>query len=99
MVGLRTCEGDKFERFFEIVQREATKKGCVYFLDSSEGHIYENEVIDCEDLSGWLVPNEKVEKFEKLYLQWSNMPGWDEFYCWAEWEDEENPKISFVWYD
>lgn len=40
MVGLRTLEGEKFERFFELVQKEALKRGCVFFLNSGEGHIF-----------------------------------------------------------
>ena len=52
MVGLRTCEGEKFERFFALVQREALKQNCVFFLDSGEGHIFENENMEYSDLCG-----------------------------------------------
>ena len=100
MVGLRTWEGEKFERFFTLVQKEALKKDSVFFLDSGEGHIFENESMEYSDLSGWLVPREKAKEFEKEYMKkWGDPEGWDDYFCWAEWENEENPKISFVWYD
>ena len=52
MRGLRTQEGEKFERFFALVQKEALKQSCVFFLDSGEGHIFENESMEYSDLSG-----------------------------------------------
>ena len=99
MQGLRTQEGDKFERFFELVQKEALKQNCVFFLDSGEGHLFENDTMEYSDLRGWLVPVEKAEEFEKEYLKGGDPEGWYDYFCWEEWEDEENPKIKFVWYD
>lgn len=100
MVGLRTWEGEKFERFFALVQREALKQNCVFFLDSGEGHIFENENMEYSDLCGWLIPIEKAEEFEKEYLKYNDdLEEWEEYFCWEEWENEENPRISFVWYD
>ena len=103
MRGLRTQEGEKFERFFELVQKEALKRGCVFFLNSGEGHIFENEDMVFSDLNGWLIPAEKAEEFNKKYMDWQedseDLEDWDDCFCWEEWEDKENPKISFVWYD
>lgn len=100
MVGLRTWEGEKFERFFALVQKEALKQGGVFFLDAGEGHIFENENMEYSDLRGWLIPIEKAEEFNKEYMKMQGDPeGWYDYFCWEEWEDEENPKISFVWYD
>lgn len=99
MQGLRTQEGDKFERFFALVQKEALKQNCVFFLDSGEGHLFENDTMEYSDLRGWLVPSEKAEEFEKEYLKGGDPEGWYDYFCWEEWEDEENPKINFVWYD
>ncbi len=100
MVGLRTCEGEKFERFFELVQKEALKQGKVFFLDSGEGHDFDNGFMEGENISGWLIPTEKADEFEKEYMKIHDDPeGWYDYFCWAEWENEENPKITFVWYD
>ena len=100
MVGLRTWEGEKFERFFALVQKEALKQDCVFFADYADGHSFDNEFMEGEDTAGWLIPLEKADEFEKEFKASGNGPkGWDEFFCWAEWEDEENPKINFVWYD
>ena len=69
MVGLRTWEGEKFERFFALVQKEALKQNCVFFADSGEGHLFENDTMEYSDLRGWLVPVEKAEEFEKEYVK------------------------------
>ena len=99
MVGLRTCESEKFERFFEIVQKEAHKKGAVFFLDSGEGHMFENEDMEYEDLRGWLIPISRANEFAKEYLESFDDPdGWEDYFCWAVWEDENSPKIHFEWY-
>ena len=100
MKGLRTQEGEKFECFFELVQKEALKRDCVFFLNSGEGHIFENENMEFSDLNGWLIPMEKAEEFNEKYMKrQEGQEDWDDYFCWEEWEDEENPKISFVWYD
>ena len=95
MVGLRTQEGDKFERFFEIVQREALKNKKVFFADSGEGHIFENENMEYSDLTGWLIPIEKAVDFEKEYIKGGDPEGWYDYFCWMKWENENNPKIIF----
>ena len=85
MVGLRTCEGEKFERFF---------------ADCGGGHDFSNEFMEGENTSGWLIPLEKADEFEKEFKKdWDGPKGWDEYFCWAEWKNEESPKNSFVWYD
>ena len=102
MVGLRTWEGEKFERFFALVQKEALKQNCVFFLDSGEGHLFENDTMEYSDLDGWLIPIEKAKEFEKEYLKGGDPEGWYDYFYNMEWEDEENPKISFehvIFYD
>ncbi len=37
MKGLRTQEGEKFERFFALVQKRAQQEGKIFFLDSGDG--------------------------------------------------------------
>ena len=99
MVGLRTCETDKFVRFFEIVQKAAMEKGCVFFLDSGENHIFENETMEYDDLSGWLIPSNKAPEFEKEYFKGGDPKDhWYDYYCFAVWENEKNPIIRFKWY-
>lgn len=67
MKGLRTQENDKFVKFFELVQEEAAKLDSVFFLDCGQGKLFENSQMECEDLCGWLIPNEKVKEFESLF--------------------------------
>ncbi len=97
MIGLRTCEGKKFEKFFELVQQEAKKKGGVFFADCGEGNEFSNDHMEGENLSGWLIPIEIAEEFEKEFLEKTDPEGWDKFLCWALWENADNPKISFDW--
>lgn len=69
MRGLRKSEGDKFEKFFKKVQEEAKMKDAVFFLDCGQGKQYEDEEIECEDMWGWLIPEEMVSEFEPLFKE------------------------------
>lgn len=74
MQGLRMRESSKFLEFFKIVQKRAKETGHIYFLDTGEGHELITDELDCEDLSGWLIPNAKVKNFEKMIGRLMN--GW-----------------------
>lgn len=89
MRGLRTQEGEKFERFFALVEKEAEKIDAVFFLDSGEGHDFENDEMEGENLSGWLIPNDKVKKFETAYIDRTNLSEWIDYYAWASCENKE----------
>ena len=46
MLGLKTQESNKFNAFFEIVQKKASEKDCVFFLDSGDGNDFETESME-----------------------------------------------------
>ena len=69
MKGLRTQEGIKFESFFNIVQKFANRQNAVFFLKSGEGNEIIRNDFEGEDLFGWLIPNDLVEKFE-TFANW-----------------------------
>ena len=97
MQGLRKQENQKFNKFFELVQREACKKGKVFFCDCGQGDVFENDTIECEDLCGWLIPQEKVNEFEKLFLKDSDdQHKFDDFYCSVDFSIEANGEILIV---
>ena len=87
MRGLRTQEGKKFELFFSLVQAEAQKHKAVFFVDSGEGHQFENEEMECEDLFGWLIPEKRVKEFEEVF-QSKVGDDWDDFTCFANWHEK-----------
>lgn len=97
MRGLRTQENTKFLEFFKQVQAAAAKKNAVFFLDSGEGNQFENETIECEDLSGWLIPNDKSEEFEKLFnVNDKIIDKWNEFCTFVSWRmDGESLIVTF----
>lgn len=98
MVGLRTQESEKFEKFFSIVQTEARKKGCVFFGDAGQGKVFENEQIECEDLCGWLVPITDADEFQKLFEEDSDeLHNYDDLYCYVDFE--VNPKTGKITID
>ncbi|MGI6178176.1 MAG: hypothetical protein ACOYJO_06985 [Eubacterium sp.] len=65
---LRTQEGNKFEKFFEAVNTQAKLQNKVFFLDCGEGNEFSNDIMEGEDLSGWLIPLAEADKFEKEFL-------------------------------
>lgn len=58
---------ERFTRFFSIVQGAAKERGAVFFLFCGEGHDLVTDEIDCQDLSGWLVPEGEVADFEPIW--------------------------------
>lgn len=96
MLGLRTQETSKFNAFFEIVQKAASLKSCVFFLDSGDGNEFENESMEGENLQGWLVPKTKADEFEKVWINNEEDDEWVDFFCWAEWSiDKGRINIAF----
>ncbi len=81
MRGLKTNEGKKFEKFFELVQTEARKQNGVFFLSSDEGNNKETEEMEISDLSGWLIPDAQAKEFEKI---WEKSSDSDELDSWSE---------------
>ena len=95
MRGLRKQESKKFEKFFEIVQSTAALQNSVFFLDAGEGRDFENSEMEGEDLSGWLVPNEKADEFEEFWSKNDVSDDWSDMFGFAIWSDADNPIINF----
>ena len=100
MQGLRTQEGSKFEKFFELVQNTAKKHGFVFFLDAGDGNDIITDELEGENLQGWIVPQEKVNEFEKEFVAFKNTEVWDDYFGFAVWYKEKGEiKILFRSYD
>ena len=99
MRGLKTQEGKKFERFFSMVQQEAAKKNAVFFLECGEGHDFETDQLEGEDLRGWLIPNNQAGRFEKEWMNGSPGDEWAGRIAWATWSGSEAaPTITIEQY-
>lgn len=97
MLGLRTQETKKFEAFFELVQKKANEKECVFFLDTGDGNSFENDLMECENLQGWLVPLSRADEFGKIWGNNEEDDEWVEFFCWVEWvSHKEEIDVRFV---
>lgn len=95
MLGLRTQETSKFEKYFVIVQEAAKKKDCVFFLDAGDGRDFNTDTLEGEDLMGWLVPQDKVTEFVKEWETGDVSDDWSDFYKWAIWDNPEKPTVKF----
>ena len=95
MLGLKTQESEKFEKFFNIVQNSAKKQNCVFFLYAGDGNEFETEKLEGEDLMGWLIPKDKSSEFENEWKNNTVSDDWTDFFVWALWNDAENPHILF----
>ena len=96
MRGLKTQETSKFNKFFSIVQDAAYKKGCVFFLDAGDGRDFETDLIEGEDLMGWLIPNDQAADFEEKWKNNDVSDEWSNHYVWAIWDDPMSLKIKFT---
>lgn len=91
MRGLRKQENPKFEKFIELVQKKASETDCVFFLDCGEGRDFETETMEGEDLSGWLIPNHLVEKFENQFdADQIDSSQWDSCVVFVLWNETKN---------
>lgn len=83
MRGLRKQENEKFESFFKLVQDEAAKRSSVFFLDCGQGDIFENELLECEDMCGWLISEYMADEFMPLFMSDSDKQhNFDDFYVY-----------------
>ena len=53
MLGLKTQESLKFNRFWQLIQDTARNFGCVFFGFAGEGRDFETPTMEGEDFSGW----------------------------------------------
>lgn len=93
MVGLRTQESEKFNRFFALIQAEAEKQKATFFADAGDGNEFETATMEGEDMMGWLIPDDKVKEFEPLWMSSDVDDDWTDFFKWAVWS-EVNGKIT-----
>lgn len=93
--GLRTQESSEFNRFFELVQNEAQKFGKVFFLDCEEGNDGNVDGVEVCNLSGWLIPNEQVNEFEKVWKREEEDDDWSDFFCFVRWKNKNGIQLSF----
>lgn len=89
MVGLRTQEDDRFVRFFEIIQEKAKQMDSVFFLDCAEGRCVFDDDMICTDCSGWLIPADRAQVFQKQYEAFRDNVTWEGFAAWATWEKRQ----------
>lgn len=93
MQGLKTQGSDKFRKFWNIVQSTANKQNKRFFMDCGEGREIMLEDIEGEDIRGWLIPFEQVEKFEKEWNRNEISNRWIDNITWAEWK-QKNETIT-----
>lgn len=86
MLGLKTQENDKFNRFWKIVQKSAGDLDKVFFADCGEGNIFETSELECEDMRGWLIPKVLEDKFKKEWEKDDISDIWVDYIFWAEWK-------------
>lgn len=96
MIGLRTQETEKFNRFFAMIQAAAEKRGAVFFADSGDGNDFETETMEGEDMMGWLIPKEKAKEFQPLWEASKVDSSWSDYFGWALWKkSQDNVLIHF----
>ena len=66
--GWATAGDTPFMAFFDKVQQSASSLGCAFFLFCGEdGHDLITDEIDCQNLTGWLVPMADVPEFSEIF--------------------------------
>lgn len=89
MRGLKTQENSNFNRFFQLIQDAAAKRDAVFFAFAGEGNDLILTNIECEDMTGWLIPQNKAAEFEpewKASSDLDHLERWSDYFLWAEWK-------------
>lgn len=96
MKGLKSKESEKFNRFFALIQEEAKKSHSVFFAYAGDGNDFETPTMEGEEIMGWLIPKEKEQNFEQLWITNTVDDSWSDFFTWAVWSmTDGNISISF----
>lgn len=96
MQGLRKQEEQKFENFFKLVQSEAKKQDCVFFLDNVEAKLIETGDFECTDMHGWLLHEADADLFEPEFLKNTDKQfEFDDFYTYVDFEVKDG-KINII---
>ncbi len=85
---LKTQESERFLNFFEIVRKAAKKESSIFFVDCGEGRDIVTPELEGEDLSGWLIPAESADNFQKEFNTGKVSDKWNDFVCFAIWESK-----------
>ena len=93
MLGLKTQETKKFEKFMELVQKTAADEDKVFFLDAGDGNEFETDEMEGEELTGWLIPSSKVDAFTSVWEADEVDDDWIDFFVFVEWT-KSNDKIT-----
>ena len=89
MRGLKTQEATTFKRFFQLIQDAAAARDSVFFAFSGEGNDIILPGMEGEDMTGWLIPSDKVTEFEPEWNESADLDHlerWGDYFLWAEWQ-------------
>jgi len=78
------------DNFWEIVQQEAKKRGCVFFIESVSGKDFEFGDFQCDEIFGWLIPQSMENEFKPLWEkdEADEAQEWDPFFVLEKWKIE-----------
>lgn len=80
---------NKFEKFLGLVQQSARRQGSTFFMDCGEGRNFENDELEGEDLSGWLIPLSDAEEFFKRFYAREGVDRWLDCMVFAVWHEKD----------
>ena len=78
---------DSFLRFFEMVQESAGKSGGVFFISTGDGDVELIGDVECETLTGWLVPEHEADGFERIWHAGDVGSEYDDKLVTVDWEE------------
>ncbi len=74
--------------------------GKIFFLDCGEENCFEDDNIECENLTGWLIDIDKSNEFEVIFKSFSNIDDvWNDYLAFVAWHknDDNNISVTFEW--
>lgn len=74
--------------------------GKIFFLDCGEENCFEDDNIECENLTDWLIDIDKSNEFEVIFKSFSNIDDvWNDYLAFVAWHknDDNNISVTFEW--
>lgn len=83
MLGLRTKDNDRFIKYFNLVQLEALKLSCCFFIDFGQCDDIQFKDMEVDTLFGWLIPIEYVSEFNEEFVKFKINEKWHKYCTWV----------------
>lgn len=90
------------DNYWDLIVKEAKWKGGEFFFYTEEGRELTLPNMECEDISGWLIPNSLAEEFRNEFAEKDADeidPKWNKYFKKAVWDNSSGYGVTIKFED